>query len=84
MLQSGRLDLDLAPLDPLRAPPAPRRTGTAPMRFRLRFRFGPFLAIALCWLLHLYGDLHQPLHCVARFSPEFPDGSYYLLSWRAA
>ncbi|HEU0011425.1 MAG TPA: S1/P1 nuclease [Verrucomicrobiae bacterium] len=31
-------------------------------------------AVALCWLLHLYGDLHQPLHCVARFSPEFPNG----------
>ena len=29
---------------------------------------------ALCWLLHLYGDLHQPLHCVAWFSPEFPQG----------
>lgn len=29
---------------------------------------------ALCWLLHLYGDVHQPLHCVARVTPEFPDG----------
>lgn len=32
------------------------------------------LAVALCWLLHLIGDIHQPLHCVARFSAEFPDG----------
>jgi len=31
-------------------------------------------AVALCWLLHLVGDLHQPLHCVAWFSPEFPKG----------
>jgi hypothetical protein len=29
-------------------------------------------AIALCWYLHLLGDLHQPLHCTAWFSPEFP------------
>lgn len=34
----------------------------------------PDRAVALCWLLHLYGDLHQPLHCVAWFSPEFPQG----------
>lgn len=28
-------------------------------------------AIALCWMLHLVGDVHQPLHCVSWFSPEF-------------
>jgi hypothetical protein len=31
-------------------------------------------AVALCWLLHLVGDIHQPLHCVAFFSKEYPDG----------
>jgi hypothetical protein len=32
-------------------------------------------AIALCWILHLTGDLHQPLHNVALFSkPYFPTG----------
>lgn len=31
-------------------------------------------AVALCWYLHLVGDLHQPLHCAEWFSPEFPDG----------
>src|SRR5688572_21466169 len=33
-------------------------------------------AVALCWYLHLMGDLHQPLHAVAWFSPTFndPDG----------
>lgn len=32
-------------------------------------------AVALCWILHLTGDLHQPLHNVALFSkPYFPDG----------
>jgi hypothetical protein len=31
-------------------------------------------AIALCWVLHLCGDIHQPLHCTALFSTRFPDG----------
>jgi hypothetical protein len=34
----------------------------------------PDRAVALCWLLHLIGDIHQPLHCTAWFSPEFPEG----------
>jgi len=28
----------------------------------------------LVWLLHLVGDIHQPLHCVARVSKGEPDG----------
>jgi hypothetical protein len=28
-------------------------------------------AVALCWLLHLVGDIHQPLHCVSLFSAQF-------------
>lgn len=32
-------------------------------------------AVALCWILHLTGDLHQPLHNVALFSKAyFPTG----------
>jgi hypothetical protein len=31
-------------------------------------------AIALCWLLHLIGDLHQPLHCTMLVSNQFPNG----------
>ena len=31
-------------------------------------------AVALCWVFHLVGDLHQPLHTTALFNPEFPDG----------
>ena len=31
----------------------------------------PDKAVALCWLLHLIGDVHQPLHCVALFSAQF-------------
>lgn len=28
----------------------------------------------LVWLLHLVGDLHQPLHCVSRFDASDPNG----------
>lgn len=31
-------------------------------------------AIALCWLLHLVGDAHQPLHCISRFSDQQAHG----------
>lgn len=32
-------------------------------------------AVALCWFLHLAGDLHQPLHSAALFSRQrFPEG----------
>lgn len=32
-------------------------------------------AVALCWILHLVGDMHQPLHSVSLFSRAyFPEG----------
>jgi hypothetical protein len=31
-------------------------------------------AIAVCWILHLVGDIHQPLHCTTYYSKDFPDG----------
>ena len=31
-------------------------------------------AVALSWLIHLVGDIHQPLHCASFFSEEYPDG----------
>lgn len=31
-------------------------------------------AIYLCWLLHLVGDIHQPLHCASLQSELFPAG----------
>jgi S1/P1 Nuclease len=32
-------------------------------------------AVAYCWLFHLVGDAHQPLHCTALFSVDhFPKG----------
>ena len=31
-------------------------------------------AVALCWVFHLLGDSHQPLHAVSLFTTQFPDG----------
>lgn len=31
-------------------------------------------AMALCWILHLGGDIHQPLHAIEMFSTQFPEG----------
>jgi hypothetical protein len=30
-------------------------------------------AIALAWLFHLVGDIHQPLHAVQLFTVEYPE-----------
>lgn len=34
----------------------------------------PLKSYDLVWLLHLVGDVHQPLHCAARFTSVHPDG----------
>ena len=34
----------------------------------------PTKAIALCWVLHLVGDMHQPLHMSSRYSDKFKTG----------
>jgi hypothetical protein len=31
-------------------------------------------AVALAWVLHLVGDVHQPLHTASRVTPEHPQG----------
>src|SRR5262249_11529411 len=31
-------------------------------------------AIALAWLFHLVGDIHQPLHAVQLFTADYPQG----------
>lgn len=31
-------------------------------------------AVAYCWLFHLAGDMHQPMHSTALFCEYFPDG----------
>jgi len=31
-------------------------------------------AVALCWVMHLAGDVHQPLHTAQLFSAQYPEG----------
>jgi len=31
-------------------------------------------ALALCWVMHLAGDIHQPLHTASLVSPAYPNG----------
>jgi hypothetical protein len=31
-------------------------------------------AVALCWVIHLIGDVHQPLHAASLFTSTFPTG----------
>jgi hypothetical protein len=31
-------------------------------------------AVALCWIFHLVGDSHQPLHAAMLFTTQFPEG----------
>jgi hypothetical protein len=31
-------------------------------------------AVALAWLFHLYGDIHQPLHTATLFTVDYPQG----------
>jgi hypothetical protein len=31
-------------------------------------------AVPMCWLFHLVGDIHQPLHSVSLFTEQFPTG----------
>ena len=43
-------------------------------RRRLRTESGHNRAVALTWLFHLVGDIHQPLHTIARHTPATPAG----------
>ncbi|MGN6366920.1 MAG: S1/P1 nuclease [Phycisphaerae bacterium] len=31
-------------------------------------------AVALCWIEHLVGDIHQPLHATSLYSAQYPEG----------
>lgn len=33
-------------------------------------------AVALCWIFHIVGDIHQPLHTGELHSRQFPDGDF--------
>lgn len=55
--------------------------GAATEAFALNFRMAEDprasaseRAVALCWVFHLVGDMHQPLHSVSQVSSRFPEG----------
>jgi hypothetical protein len=35
-----------------------------------------YKAEALCWILHLVGDIHQPLHTIKLVTNQFPEGDF--------
>jgi hypothetical protein len=41
---------------------------------KVRSAQGGERAVALCWVLHLIGDIHQPLHCCSQLCEKFPEG----------
>ena len=82
----GNLYLDTAPLPDIVGSPASNSqhashasnvlTALERARWQLEHETNPEQrALALCWLLHLMGDIHQPLHTGALVSAQlFPDG----------
>jgi hypothetical protein len=61
---------------PLRNPDVPNaKTQIAAFRLVLASNSPDALkSYDLVWLLHLVGDVHQPLHCAARFTKSLPKG----------
>jgi hypothetical protein len=66
-------------------PHAPSRTsdGDAAQAFALNFAElrdpnapDADRALALCWVMHITGDVHQPLHTAQLFSPAYPAGDH--------
>lgn len=43
---------------------------------KARSATGQERAIHLCWVIHLVGDIHQPLHCASLFHEQFPKGDH--------
>lgn len=73
------VDFEYRPDDPDATPPVPPAptvlTAIAEMSDLLRSSTDPKeKADALCFVMHLVGDLHQPLHCCTRVTPQNPHG----------
>ena len=62
-------------------PPADTRSGAAAEAYALNLRVAgdkgaspAERAVSLCWVFHLIGDIHQPLHVADQFAAKFPEG----------
>jgi hypothetical protein len=65
------IDLPFSPDGtPLEQPKKPN----ALVELRRMLKEAGLSAYDLPWLIHLTGDVHQPLHCVSRFTRELPHG----------
>jgi hypothetical protein len=65
------IDLPFSPDGtPLKPPPSPN----ALIELRRILKEADLTAYDLPWLVHLTGDVHQPLHCTDRFTKSHPDG----------
>jgi hypothetical protein len=75
---ANRLPVNISTEYPTRLPPTEYNVIQAIQHCRvtLRGKEGPSIkAVACCWLFHLVGDIHQPLHSTALFSAsKFPKG----------
>lgn len=62
------------PFSPDGTPLEPTRVPNALTELRRILRERSLTAYDLPWLEHLTGDVHQPLHCVSRFTQSLPHG----------
>jgi hypothetical protein len=65
---------DDTPLTPLAAPNAQTQIAAFRAVLAAAEPSDDLKSYDLSWLLHLIGDLHQPLHCASRFDREDPTG----------
>ena len=72
------LDIPISLDGKLRTPPAEESILTAIPTCRgniaASYLPGSYRAYYLCWLTHLVGDIHQPLHATGRFTEATPNG----------
>ncbi len=65
---------DGAALPPVPAPNVATRIGDLRRALADRALPAAVRSYDLTWLLHLVGDIHQPLHAVSRFTQQLPEG----------
>src|SRR6266571_5201617 len=73
--QSGTVDTPFTPDGARTRPPEQPNALDEIKRFeRIQQMSAPMQSYVLPWLIHLVGDVHQPLHATARFTRDFPRG----------